>query len=266
MNAHLRLRELAEKARMLFERIREHLPVETKPGNQTEAPEPGSRPIPSGRSYTESVREMLSAAAKLPELAESYTTAWPAESRTVVPGADTASRQNHVWAPVFAWIVLRNLPWQLAPSGDLALLFDNLLLRHALAEIFSSLGMEGQATWQAAAQVRLLLTKAATVRDAIRDPGFWQDGDVRWLAGVNESDGKTYFNKERFEELLTWLQLPVLIRIARISPEQTEAAQLAAITAVEHSVAEAKAAAMAAGFELDSFLASFINTKVTIPS
>jgi len=41
---------------------------------------------------------------------------------------------------------------------------------------------------------------------------FWSDPDVRWLAGVSEYQENTYVNKELFEELLCWLQLPDLAK------------------------------------------------------
>ena len=56
----------------------------------------------------------------------------------------------------------------------------------------------------------------AVAPDAIRNEELWADPDVRWLAGVNLAAGVTYFNKQQFEELLTWLQLPMLIEIAQL--------------------------------------------------
>ena len=270
-----RLRALADKSRHFFERTLENLPhqdlsaqsvtagagseVATKSRSLPAAALP-QHPTPSGPFYTEAVRTMLAAATRLPLLAQSYSNPRPAESRPVLPGTDAASRRQHVWAPILAWIVLRNLPWQRAPHGDLAELFDRLLLRHALADIFLSMGMEGESRWQAAAQVRLLLTKPAATPDAIRSESFWADPDVRWLAGVNQSSGVTYFNKEQFEELLTWLQLPTLIDLARTAsghpPDAPlQPAQLRTLAKVEAAVAAARAAAEASGYNVGAYLA-----------
>ena len=260
-----RLRSLADKSCHFFERILENLPPEDSPA-QTGSVDASAkskslpvtvplRPTPSGPFYTEAVRTMLTAATRLPLLSQSYSTAWPAESRPILPGNDPASRQQRVWAPILAWIVLRNLPWQRAPQGDLAKLFDRLLLRHALADIFLSMGMEGESRWQAAAQVRLLLTKPASAPRAIRSAAFWADPDVRWLAGVNQSGGATYFNKEQFEELLTWLQLPTLLDIARSDTGETPAIQLAALAKVEDAVVTAREAAASAGYNLEAYFA-----------
>lgn len=262
----LLLRELVDKSRKFFERILENLPPDdlaqpSRPptadsdGAKSRTPGiPPQRTTPSGSDYTEAVHTMLLAAAHLPTLAQSYSTDWAAKSRPVLPGKEAATRRQRVWAPILAWIVLRNLPWHRAPHSDLAGLFDRLLLRPALADIFLSMGMEGESRWQAAAEVRLLLTQAAVAPDAIRATQLWADPDARWLAGVNHSSGVTYLNKEQFEELLTWLQLPALIEIAR-TDGHPQGVQLAALAKVESSVAAARAAATSAGYKLDAYLA-----------
>jgi hypothetical protein len=209
---------------------------------------------------------MLNSAAHLPLLAQSYATDWPAESRPILPGTDTLTRQERIWAPILAWLVLRNLPWQRAPQHDLAELFDRMLLRHALADIFLSMGMEGESRWQAAAQVRLLLSKPAAVADAIRYPAFWHDPDVRWLAGVNHSEGVDYFNKEQFEELLTWLQLPALIEIARTTSGKPKSAPAEALAKLEASVATALEAAASSGYNLDKYLAGTKPVPTILPA
>ena len=254
----LRLRELAERSHIFFERVMEAFPEDSddeassasmrKPRADTP-----QRPEPSWEEYVESVRTMLAASARLPELSRFYESGWASESRPVLPAVEAATRQERVWAPILAWIILRNLPWQRAPQGDLAELFDRLMLRYALADIFSSMGMEAESRWQAAAQVRLLLTKAAAVPNAIRFGSFWYDADVRWLAGVNQSQGVDYFNKEQFEELLTWLQIPVLVEIARTA-RLPASVPTAAIQAVESCVAATRFAADAAGYKLETYL------------
>jgi hypothetical protein len=110
--------------------------------------------------------------------------------------------------------------------------------------------MEGESRWQAAAQVRVLLTEAATAPDAIHSAALWAEPDVRWLAGVNVSDGVTWFNKEQFDELLTWLQLPALIEIAAAEPVERESG----IAKVEDVVATARQAADLAGYNLEKYL------------
>ena len=114
--------------------------------------------------------------------------------------------------------------------------------------------MEGEAKWQAAAQVRLLLTAAANAPNAIQTEALFTDPDVRWLAGIHESSGVTYFNKEQFEELATWLQLPALIELANSDDESTRSAR---IVQIESAIATSYGAAQAAGYKLKPYLAAF---------
>jgi hypothetical protein len=238
---------IVEASRLFYERIVETLPeMSNSPAPIAEA---GAVPTPPP-SYVDTVRAMLHDAAHLPSLAKTYSTNWVAESRPVLPGKGEASRQPRTWTPILAWIVLRSLPAHLAARGDRAELFDRLMLRSTLADIFQSLGMEGESRWQAAAQVRVLLTEAATAPDAIHSAALWAEPDVRWLAGVNVSDGVTWFNKEQFDELLTWLQLPALIEIAAAEPVERESG----IAKVEDVVATARQAADLAGYNLEKYL------------
>ena len=272
-----RLRAIADKSHLFFDRLLENIPEEnraSKPGEPTasQADSTSSEPTgaPSIPSFlrngpestqaipeptdSESFRAMLAAAVRLQALAQTYSTDWPAHSRPVLPGDAPATRLEHTWAPILAWIVLRSLPEYCIPNGDRVGLFDRLLFRAMLADLFCSMGMEGEAMWQAAAEVRLLLSEAAVAPDAIYSEDLWADPDVRWLAGVNQAGGITFFNREQFEELLTWLQLPALIEIVPAETIQPKSAQPAGIAEIETSVAAARKAAHDAGCNLKKFL------------
>jgi glycosidase len=122
------------------------------------------------------------------------------------------SRQWHGGVPVMAWALLENLPWR----GDKRELFDALQLRAALAQAFEAAGIVGEDAWREAAKVRLLLAEPDSSLDSeILKDDFWQDADVRWLAGVNDSGGNRWINKEKFESLVLWLQLPGLVELQR---------------------------------------------------
>jgi hypothetical protein len=216
------------------------------------APEPSTTGtpasvLPAPLSYTDAVRELAAAATLIPFLAQSFSTDWSAEARRMLPGRKPGTHVDQAWAPVLAWIVLRSLPWK----GDRVELFDRLEFRAALADIFASLGMEGEAKWRAAAQVRMLLAESAPSPVSVRSETFWSEPDVRWLAGVNTSAGITYINREQFEELLAWLQLPTLIRIA-----QRTSGQAKAIADLEAAYAAACEAAHDAGYQLDAYIIS----------
>ena len=82
-------------------------------------------------------------------------------------------------------------------------------------------------------------------------PILWHDPDVRWLTGVHEASGHTYFVKESFEELIWWLQLPVLSKLAgQAVPDRRTIVELSRATK------EALEAAAAAAYRLDVLLES----------
>jgi len=131
-----------------------------------------------------------------------------------------------VWAPVLGWMAMRGLP-----SAKAALtLYDELQMRHALAEIFAGAGVTGEDAWRAAAQVRVLLRVglAAALQEATKDAGFWEDADVRWLTGAHADEaGVEYFDRERFEALLRWVQLPWAVAGVQDDAWAKRAAELA---------------------------------------
>ncbi len=82
-------------------------------------------------------------------------------------------------------------------------------------------------------------------------PALWLDPDVRWLTGVHEAEGHYYLVRERYEELLWWLLMPSLLRLAgEPSPSP------AAVEELSTTVAEALATAEAAGYRIDALLGS----------
>ena len=89
--------------------------------------------------------------------------------------------------------------------------------------------------------------------DGVDLHSFWNDDDVRWLAGVNEANGVTYVNKERFEELTDLLQLPALLDAAG-----HDSGELEAILEIEAGVEDACDLMSESGYRLDSYLESQI--------
>jgi hypothetical protein len=82
-------------------------------------------------------------------------------------------------------------------------------------------------------------------------PILWHDADVRWLTGVHEAHGHTYFVKESYEELIWWLQLPVLRKLASEAvPDRSAIAELS------KAIKEALDAAASADYSLDALLES----------
>ena len=78
---------------------------------------------------------------------------------------------------------------------------------------------------------------------------LWSDPDVRWLTGLHDADTGTYFVCEPFEELIWWLQMPRLIRIAGQSvPNKAQVQEIH--DTVHHAFAEAGKA----GYRLPSII------------
>ena len=155
------------------------------------------------------------------------------------------SIQTQASLPLLALSMLQCLPWR----GDLTELFDALQLRSALAEAFESAGIVGEDAWREASKVRLALTQwKLPMPEAVLTDQFWQEPDIRWLTGVNESEGHTWFNKEAFRSLVLWLHLPSLAERLR----ENKKLQLAES---EEKLTELFERADKAGYELDRFLA-----------
>ncbi len=88
-------------------------------------------------------------------------------------------------------------------------------------------------------------------------PALWLDTDVRWLTGIHEAEGHNYLIRESYEELLWWLQLPSMLRLAgQPSPAREEVEQLT------RTVEEALTTAAEAGYRMDVLLGSGDSTVV----
>jgi hypothetical protein len=188
------------------------------------------------------------ASVRLPWMVLKYPEALQAAARFVLPSNDVRIPAAQTWAPVMAWIAFRELP---TPAAALAL-YDGLRLRHALAEVFSAVGVHGEQAWRAAAQIRalLMMNQFESCSAAVRSAKFWEDADVRWLTGIHGEVGEPeYFTQEGFESFVCWLKLPALIATAEGSAVETKAAQ--DITAI---AANLTYAAKVAGYEVDRFL------------
>ena len=82
-------------------------------------------------------------------------------------------------------------------------------------------------------------------------PALWFDPDVRWLTGVHEAEGHLYLVRELYEELLWWLLMPSLLRLAgETTPSRS------AVEELSKTVGEALATAETANYRIDELLGS----------
>jgi glycosidase len=80
-------------------------------------------------------------------------------------------------------------------------------------------------------------------------PDLWLDPDVRWLCGVHQAEGHSYLVREPYEELLWWLLMPSLLRLAGEAKFNRQA-----VEEMSRTVEEALASAEAAGYRIDALL------------
>jgi hypothetical protein len=72
---------------------------------------------------------------------------------------------------------------------------------------------------------------------------------VRWLCGVHEAEGHTYFIRERYDELLWWLLLPRLLQLAgEPAPSRSD------VESLSRSLFAELDAALAAKYRVDLLL------------
>jgi glycosidase len=124
-------------------------------------------------------------------------------TRALPPQMNIDAHPEALWTPLLTVAALRALP---SESKNIV---DDLGLRSSLAEIFSEVGVLGEDSWRAASRVRLALMKPK-----FDDVAFWNEGDVQWLAAVNEHEGVRYVNHEALEQLLQWLTLTAAMQPA----------------------------------------------------
>ncbi len=210
-------------------------------------------------------RERLRAALRIPAVEALFPAPWTVAARRVLPSPSPQLTATAMWGPVLGWSILELLAESIDrenPERVALDLFDRLRLREPFAQAFTALGFEGEEAWRAAARVKVGLligagvgkpqeTSAAAAEQRIAPspafwPALWADPDLRWLSGVHSAEGRDYLVRESYEELLWWLLMPSLLRLAgEAAPSR------AAVRAMSRSVEEALATAEAAGYRVD---------------
>jgi glycosidase len=157
-------------------------------------------------------------------------------------------------AALLGWLVMARTG-ELAPRADVAATslawYDELRLAPVFASGFRSAGLDEAAAWIAADTVRMLL--ALTRPSEVKGRGPARDARLveRWLArhavrsalGINTWDGVEWLDRDGLERVITWA-----LRLDAIeSGEPPDEAVFERLTA----------AAEAAGYRLDGFVASF---------
>ena len=223
-------------------------------------------------------RARLAAAMRIPTIEALFPAPWTAAARRVLPSPSPQFTATAMWGPVLAWSVLELLAESIDAENPerVALdLFDRLRLRAPFAKAFADLGFAGEEGWRVAARIKVVLLTGAGVgkhddgateveplasesanppmvvgESVSLSPVLWLDPDVRWLSGVHPDGGQEYLVRESYEELLWWLLMPSLLRLAG---EPSPAAK--AVRQMSKTVEEALATAEAANYRIDILLA-----------
>jgi glycosidase len=248
-------------------------------------PARGREPVEAD-SQPQRFNELLRAAMRMPQVEALFPAPWTTAARRMLPSPSPEVTATEMWGPVLAWCLLQLLAEGVdkEQSETAALdIFDRLRLREPLGRGFAALGFEGEEAWRVASRIKVLLlakvgigieqgavsvvtapsnaTKATAKQETNPEmsspldgkvaiaPALWLDPDVRWLCGVHEADGHTYLIRESYEELLWWLLMPSLLRLAsETAPSRVAVAELS------ETVAAALATAEAAGYRVDVML------------
>jgi len=221
----------------------------------------------------------LRAAMRIPALEAVFPKPWTAAARRMLPSASPKLTATQMWGPVLGWCALEVLAESFdseSPERVALEAFDRLRLRSPVAESLAGLGFEGEESWRVAARIKVLLLAGAGVgktdqgeeiesaAEAIEEkvalaPVLWLDPDVRWLTGVHEAEGHVYVVRESYEELLWWMLVPSLMKLAEeAQPSRAAARELS------RTVEEALATADAAGYRIDSVLAEAEVTEAAV--
>jgi glycosidase len=223
-------------------------------------------------------RARLRAAMRVPVVESLFPAPWPVAARRMLPSPSPQLTATAMWGPVLGWCVLELLAESIDRENSVRValdLFDRLRLRESFAQAFAALGFEGEDAWRVAARIKIVLlteagvgkpedASAATEPESVTGervalspvlwPDLWSDPDVRWLTGVHEAEGHEFLVRERYEELLWWLQLPSLLRLAGETAPSQMAANRATVLTMSRTIEEALAAAEDAGYRVDLLL------------
>jgi hypothetical protein len=216
--------------------------------------------LTSNEQLADDFRKRLRAAMRIPAVEALFPSPWTAAARRMLPSPSPQFTATAMWGPILGWCVLELLAESIDaqnPERAALDLFDRLRLRDPFARAFTVLGFESEESWRVAARIKVVLLTGAGVgteqgTDAPEPPSsgltpsLWRDPDVRWLTGVHEAEGREYIIRERYEELLWWMRMPELLRVAgEAVPRRT------AVEELSRAVNEALAAAEDAGYRVD---------------
>jgi len=205
--------------------------------------------------------EAFAALLRLPALAA--TRAWAADEDAlaalpILPLGEAAERHDRTipWLVACAWLAARALGRAadaVDPQEAATRLFDAMRLRRGVFDALAwrHLGESDEDRWRAAALVRAALahTRWRAGGDPDAAPPWQDDHDARWLVGVHEHEGATWFGREPHARFTWWRALPALL----VQASKPSAAP-ADVGVIEAWIERERARAEASGWDFGAFV------------
>jgi hypothetical protein len=167
-----------------------------------------------------------------------------------------------VWGTVLGWLFTHALGKLEDPTAyaDVSRSWqDEWLLGRVITRALQDLGVDESSAWHAVGTIKLLTahqrwfeTQAPKGREAfviLRD--LLRDRDAQEFLQVNRYQGVLWFNEEAYEQLMSWLLLPVIVD-AGVTLSAPEAAEV--IDARAQIVDQLMAAGDESGYRVDRLL------------
>ena len=182
---------------------------------------------------------------------------WPLSVGAVLPVGSRPSHLAHAagraWAALEALALARDPS---APHAAAVALFDALLLRQAIAKPLHARGCDAEQGWMHAARVRAAFAHRRR-EDERPDPttgraprqAWIDDPEIRWLLGVHEHQGVTWFQQEGFEHL-HWFQ--ALLELLSLSTDFDAAAWRSLRSRLDRGAKQAEAS----GWKWEAYVGS----------
>lgn len=172
------------------------------------------------------------------------------------PLAEDVSR----WGTAVAWAILHRLGLLFADddvAGQSRSLIDEYLLGRTLQTALAEFGYSDDVAADAVLLVKALTAYQDWYKEAAEDGRalaavLMADGDVQSFTRVNRFQGVLWFNKERFERLLRWLELIAAVTLKAETLPDADAIRASCARLVE-SLTEA---AEQSGYRVEQLLAA----------
>lgn len=180
----------------------------------------------------ESTGRKLEAILDLPSIEIRYPSPKEVDFAIAAQSIREHMRDSLSWGTLLAWLfahLLGSVEGQAGFEERSRSYIDEWLLGKIIAQAIQDLGFDETSAWRAVDVVKFLTTHATWGQALDQDPpvsdksqqelitqllqSWLRDGDVQRFIHVNRYQGILWFNKEAFEEFLTWMLIAALVDV-----------------------------------------------------